>query len=266
MKSSSTLLVLAALLASGLPAVATPDVVQLETDDQKTFYALGLALSQRLANFELSPDEVALIEAGLTDGALRREPRVDLQVYGPKIDPLLVARATLATEQEKAAGLAFCAEAAKEPDALLTDSGVVYVELEPGTGETPVATDTVKLHYHGTLRNGDIFDSSIKAGEPVSFKLDAVIPCFAEGLTRMKVGGKSKLTCPPDMAYGDRGVPAENSVLFYLALRKAKVPAELHVYATGRHGLGLAPDVLGTSSWPRRCADWMKGLGLLDPS
>lgn len=62
----------------------------------------------------------------------------------------------------------------------------------------------------------------------------------------------------------DRGVPAENSVLFYLALRKANVPAELHIYATGRHGLGLAPGVLGTSSWPRRCADWMKGLGLLD--
>jgi FKBP-type peptidyl-prolyl cis-trans isomerase FkpA len=90
---------------------------------------------------------------------------------------------------------------------ITTPSGLVYRSLTEGTGANPAATDTVKVHYRGTLADGKEFDSSYKRGEPASFPLNRVIPCWTEGVQRMKVGGKALLTIPPDIAYGDRGSP-----------------------------------------------------------
>ena len=85
-------------------------------------------------------------------------------------------------------------------------SGLVYESVKDGTGASPAATDTVKVHYRGTLpEGGKEFDSSYKRGEPAEFPLNRVIPCWTEGLQKMKVGGKAKLTCPPAIAYGARG-------------------------------------------------------------
>ncbi|CAN7416165.1 FKBP-type peptidyl-prolyl cis-trans isomerase [Acidovorax sp. LjRoot66] len=86
-----------------------------------------------------------------------------------------------------------------------TASGLVYESLKDGTGESPKATDTVKVHYKGTFLDGKEFDSSYKRGEPTSFPLNRVIPCWTEGVQRMKPGGKAKLTCPPAIAYGANG-------------------------------------------------------------
>ena len=86
-----------------------------------------------------------------------------------------------------------------------TGSGLVYESLKEGTGEPPKATDTVKVHYRGTFLDGKEFDSSYKRGEPTEFPLNRVIPCWTEGVQRMKPGGKAKLTCPPAIAYGARG-------------------------------------------------------------
>ena len=86
-----------------------------------------------------------------------------------------------------------------------TASGLVYESLKEGTGDSPKATDTVKVHYKGTLLDGKEFDSSYKRGEPTEFPLNRVIPCWTEGVQRMKPGGKAKLTCPPGIAYGERG-------------------------------------------------------------
>ena len=97
------------------------------------------------------------------------------------------------------------ATAAKEAGAIVTGSGLVYRTLTEGNGPSPAASDTVKVHYRGTLPNGTEFDSSYKRGEPASFPLNRVIPCWTEGVQRMKVGGKARLTCPPDIAYGSRG-------------------------------------------------------------
>lgn len=98
-------------------------------------------------------------------------------------------------------------KAAKEPGALKTDSGMVYRELRAGSGPSPKATDTVKVNYRGTLTDGTEFDSSYKRNEPISFPLNRVIPCWTEGLQRMKVGGKSQLVCPSAIAYGEAGSP-----------------------------------------------------------
>jgi FKBP-type peptidyl-prolyl cis-trans isomerase FkpA len=98
-------------------------------------------------------------------------------------------------------------KAAAEPGAVKTPSGMVYRELTPGTGASPKATDTVKVNYRGTLVDGTEFDSSYKRNEPATFPLNRVIPCWTEGVQRMKIGGKSKLTCPSNLAYGDQGSP-----------------------------------------------------------
>lgn len=98
-------------------------------------------------------------------------------------------------------------KAAKEPGAVKTESGMVYRELRSGSGPSPKASDTVKVNYRGTLTDGTEFDSSYKRNEPISFPLRGVIPCWTEGLQRMKVGGKSQLVCPSALAYGDAGSP-----------------------------------------------------------
>lgn len=99
------------------------------------------------------------------------------------------------------------AKSAKEPGAVVTDSGLVYRSLKDGTGAAPKATDIVKVHYRGTFPDGKEFDSSYSRNAPTEFPLDRVIKCWTEGVQRMKVGGKAKLTCPAAIAYGARGTP-----------------------------------------------------------
>jgi FKBP-type peptidyl-prolyl cis-trans isomerase FkpA len=99
------------------------------------------------------------------------------------------------------------ARSAKEPGAMVTASGLVFRSLKDGTGPSPKATDVVKVHYRGTFPDGKEFDSSYSRNAPTEFPLDRVIKCWTEGVQRMKVGGKAKLTCPAAIAYGARGTP-----------------------------------------------------------
>jgi FKBP-type peptidyl-prolyl cis-trans isomerase FkpA len=114
------------------------------------------------------------------------------------------------------------AAAAKEPGAVVSSTGLVYRALKEGSGASPKASDTVKVHYRGTLPDGKEFDSSYKRGEPIEFPLNRVIPCWTEGVQRMKVGGKAKLTCPPQIAYGANGaggvIPPNATLLFEVEL------------------------------------------------
>jgi FKBP-type peptidyl-prolyl cis-trans isomerase FkpA len=204
MRSTALVTILTWLLAASPLAAAGPE---LATDEQKTLYALGLALSQGLAAFTLSEAELELVKAGLTDGVLNRSPQVDVQTFAPRIRDLQQARASAVAAVEKQAGRVFLDKAAAETGATKTPSGLVIIALSPGTGESPKPTDRVKVHYHGTLIDGTVFDSSVQRGQPVTFALNGVIRCWTEGLPLMKVGGKSRLVCPPELAYGDRGAP-----------------------------------------------------------
>jgi FKBP-type peptidyl-prolyl cis-trans isomerase FkpA len=103
---------------------------------------------------------------------------------------------------------AYLDKAAAEPGAQKTASGLIYRELKPGTGASPKATDTVKVHYRGTLTDGKEFDSSY-GGQPISFPLNRVIRAWTEGVQMMKVGGKAQLVCPANLAYGERGAPPD---------------------------------------------------------
>ncbi|WHZ24537.1 MAG: FKBP-type peptidyl-prolyl cis-trans isomerase FkpA precursor [Nitrospira sp.] len=176
-------------------------------DEQKTLYALGIAISQSLGPFTLNEPELEFVKAGLVDGVLKRPQKVDLQVFGPKIQELQQRRASALAEVEKKAGAGFLAKAAAEPGAKKTESGAIITTIKEGKGATPKATDTVKVHYHGTLTDGTVFDSSVKRGEPATFPLNQVIKCWTEGVQLIKVGGKSRLVCPSAIAYGDRGSP-----------------------------------------------------------
>jgi len=177
------------------------------SDDQKTLYALGLAISQSLGSFTLSEAELEHVKSGLTDGVLKRQPKVDLQAFGPKIQQLQQSRSAAASEVEKKAGAAFLTKVAAEPGAKKTESGAILITIKEGKGANPKSTDTVKVHYHGTLIDGTVFDSSVKRGEPATFGLNQVIKCWTEGVQQIKVGGKSKLVCPSNLAYGDKGAP-----------------------------------------------------------
>jgi FKBP-type peptidyl-prolyl cis-trans isomerase len=201
-----TLLILT-LLALTPVVVAAEGGGGPETDQEKTLYALGLALAQRLENLGLTPEEVDQIQEGFADGALGREPKVDLETWGPLINEMVKERGSAAVQREKDAGRAYLEEAASAEGAVQTDSGLVYVELAPGTGAQPGPENTVRVHYKGTLRDGTVFDDSADRGEAATFSLGGVVPCFREGIIRMKVGGRSRLVCPPEMAYGDRGFP-----------------------------------------------------------
>ena len=98
-------------------------------------------------------------------------------------------------------------KAVSEKGAVKTDSGMVYLSLKDGSGASPKETDTVRVHYRGTLPDGKEFDSSIARGQPTEFPLNRVIKCWTEGVQKIRVGGKAKLTCPPNLAYGERGTP-----------------------------------------------------------
>jgi FKBP-type peptidyl-prolyl cis-trans isomerase FkpA/FKBP-type peptidyl-prolyl cis-trans isomerase FklB len=205
MRSASRWLLALVLLAA---LVAPASAQELKTDEQKTLYALGLILSQNLASFYLSAADFEAVKAGLSDGILKKEPKVDLQAWGPKIQAMQTTRLAAAAAVERKAGEAFLAKAAAEKGATRTASGLIITMLKAGTGPSPKATDKVKVHYQGTLADGTVFDSSVQRNEPITLGLSGgIIKCWTEGVPMMKVGGKSRLVCPPDLAYGDHGRP-----------------------------------------------------------
>jgi FKBP-type peptidyl-prolyl cis-trans isomerase FkpA len=195
-------LVLLLVLPAGVAAAQEP-----KTDQDKTMYALGVALANSLTPFALTPAELDMVKAGLTDAVLNHPHKVEPREFMSKIQELRGQRMAQAAATEKKAGEAYLAKAAAAPGAKKLDSGVIITTLTPGTGPSPKATDKVKVHYHGTLTDGTVFDSSVQRGEPATFALNSVIKCWTDGLQQMKVGGKSRLVCPSDVAYGDRGAP-----------------------------------------------------------
>jgi FKBP-type peptidyl-prolyl cis-trans isomerase FkpA len=180
---------------------------KLTTDDDKTLYSLGVLLSRNLEAFELTPQEIALVKKGLEDGALGKKEEVDVEKFGENVQKMHTDRMAKLVEKDKTAGSEYLTKAAAEKGATKTASGLVKKTTKEGTGASPTATDEVKVHYEGTLVNGRVFDSSIKRGEPATFPLNGVIPCWTEGVQLMKVGEKAQLVCPSELAYGERGSP-----------------------------------------------------------
>ena len=212
----------AATAAKSTKAKAPAAPGTLTTDDQKIVYAVGLSMAQQISQLGLSRAELEIVKQALTDAAAGK-PALEISTWGPKIQPFAQARLARAAIQEKARGKTYAEKAAAEPGSTRTPSGLVYRELAAGTGASPKATDKVTVNYRGTLVDGTEFDSSYKRNAPIDFPLNGVIPCWTEGVQRMKVGGKSRLVCPPDIAYGDQGrpsIPAGATLVFEIELLK----------------------------------------------
>ncbi len=200
------------------PKTAVP--APLATDEEKIAYSLGLSIYRSLMRFELTAAEIEILKRGMEDAAAGK-PALRLDEWGPKIESLAQARAVRIATREKVASQAYLYKAAAEPGAVKTPSGLIYRELKAGTGASPKDTDTVKVHYRGTLSDGTEFDSSYRRKEPAQFPLKGVIPCWTEGLQKMKVGGKSMLVCPAELAYGDKGrsmIPGSAALTFEVEL------------------------------------------------
>jgi FKBP-type peptidyl-prolyl cis-trans isomerase FkpA len=203
--------------------------VQPQTEDQKTLYALGADLVKRLSVFNLSTEEYEFVKQGMTDAAAGNKLEADPEAYKQNINSLFQTRMQAAAQKQKELAKPYLENAAKEKDAQKMASGLIYRQIKAGTGAQPKASDIVKVHYTGTLINGKEFDSSVKRGQPVEFPLGQVIPCWTEGVGKMKVGGKAKLVCPSDIAYGDQGRPpiilGGATLVFEVELLEVKHPA-----------------------------------------
>jgi FKBP-type peptidyl-prolyl cis-trans isomerase FkpA len=174
-------------------------------EEDKTLYELGVLLSRGLDSFQLSEAEFNQVKAGIADGYHRRASDADAEASMPKVQALEKARSMVAAEHEKVAGRAYLAKAAEQPGARKMASGLLYVPIAQGSGATPTRADQVKVNYEGRLIDGTVFDSSSKRGQPADLSVAGVIPCWSEALQLMKVGDKSRIICPADLAYGDHG-------------------------------------------------------------
>jgi FKBP-type peptidyl-prolyl cis-trans isomerase len=184
------------------------------SDDKMPFYALGTNLALQVGgqgNFKtlLEDDELDIVLEGFCDnlkGTATQDARAILTTYGQSLNRILQERTNNIVDRVKKDGQDFvtnfldCTE-----EAVQTSSGLVYYEMISGTGVQPTLSNTVEVHYHGTLTDGTVFDSSVDRGQTISFPLGGVIKGWQEGLALMKEGGKATLVIPSDLAYGDAG-------------------------------------------------------------
>ena len=217
MKSLFRGALIASLLAT--PALAN----EPSTDLEKLSYSLGIILGERIQNDFGDLDPNFVLE-GLKDSKDPNSWKLDRPAINQAVQD---AQTRIRAQQEQQveamaeanleSGEAFLAENAKKDGVTVTASGLQYRVITEGAGDAPKATDTVKVHYEGRLISGDVFDSSIARGEPVSFPLDGVISGWSEGVQLMKVGSKFEFTIPSALAYGPSGtgpIPP-NSVLVF---------------------------------------------------
>lgn len=228
-------LIKAALAATLLVAVSCqqksdPTGFKLNTEEQKTFYAMGLMLGQNLARLDLTDDELSSLYKGLYTAAKGQKGEVEWMTYQPKIQEVFQKRMEQASVKQKDQGKAYLEKFIKDEGATKTASGLAYKVIKEGTGALPKSTDEVEVHYHGTLIDGTVFDSSVDRKQTVSFPLDRVIKGWTEGLQLVKEGGKIKLVIPSELAYADAGappnIPGGATLTFDVELIKIKKPED----------------------------------------
>ncbi len=198
-----------------------------KTEDEKTFYELGAMQGKQISVFDLSSEELKYVQQGMADQITGKKLAVEPNAGTmQKLNLLAQSRILRMAEKQKELSKPFLEKAAAEKGAQKTASGLIYTEIKPGSGAQPKMSNFIKFHYVGTLIDGKEFDSSIKRGQPVEFPLAQMIPCWQEGISMMRAGGKAKLVCPADIAYGDRGrppiIPGGATLIFEVELLDAQ--------------------------------------------
>lgn len=221
------------LVLVGAMAIACSKGKDPKTEEEKTFYSIGTMFGTRLTQLKMSEAEIDSLTSGLRDSAKGEKQKVDPMAYQQKIQDIFKSRMEKEAANVKKKGTEFIENFIKKEGATKTASGLAYKIEKEGTGPSPKETDVVKVHYHGTLTDGTVFDSSVERKQPVSFPLNRVIRGWTEGLQLMKVGGKAKLVIPSELGYGDAGAPPKISggatLIFeveLLAIEKPEVKPE----------------------------------------
>lgn len=178
------------------------------TVEKQASYGIGLQMGDQLRANPFEGLDVEAVQAGLADAFTQQQPQVDNQVLGVAFNEIhqrMQAAKAGESEEAIAAGQAFLEENSQREGVAVTESGLQYEVITTGDGEKPTAASTVRTHYHGTLVDGKVFDSSYERGEPAEFPVNGVIKGWTEALQMMPVGSKWRLTVPHDLAYGEQG-------------------------------------------------------------
>ena len=203
-----------------------------KNDSEKMGYAFGLYLAENVAHVPVDLD-VEMVVSGLQD-AFKSAPGITVEEYQEtmkmiqtkmqEISQAAQAKNKESAEKNKIEGEAFLAENKKKEGVKVAASGLQYIVLQEGTGAKPTATSNVRVHYTGTLLNGQVFDSSVQRNEPIDFPLNQVIPGWTEGVQLMSEGAKYKFFIPSNLAYGERGapgaIPPNSTLIFEVELLK----------------------------------------------
>lgn len=204
--------------AVAMTSTACQKKVKLDTDEAKASYAIGQQIGGNLKqqNIEFNADALAMALKDVLKGENKMTTE-EMQNAMMKLQELSMKKSQEAAEKNAKEGAEFLEKNKAAAGVKTTESGLQYIVEKEGTGATPKKDDVVKVHYKGTLTNGEQFDSSIERGQPAEFPVGGVIPGWTEALQLMKVGGKAKLFIPPQLAYGPSGRPGipPNSVLVF---------------------------------------------------
>lgn len=220
---------LAAALLASLPVLAADKAAgaPYTTEDDKAAYGIGYitgkAHSQHIEKLNVDAYVAGFRDAyGKRPSALTEEEmKAAIDAFQQKVSAEAYAKARRAGEENQRKSAEFLAANAQKPGVTTLPSGVQYEVLTQGSGPRPKATDMVKVHYHGTFADGSVFDSSVQRGEPVTFRLDQVIPGWTEAVQLMPVGSKYRIVLPPEQAYGEQGagpIPANAALAFEVEL------------------------------------------------
>jgi len=235
MRSLSTALVALYLGSASLAHAQEP-----QTPDQKALFAIGARIAKDFKTLGISKDELEYLQAGMDatyDGKVTIDPQDKASIEN--IQRFQRERVQAAIDLEKKESATFLANAAKQKGAQKLESGLVFIPVSEGKGESPKATDTVKVTYTGTLRDGTVFDSRPEAANALELPLNRVIPCWTEAIQKLKPGGKAKFFCPSEIAYGENGspptIPPGAALQFEVQLIEVKPPAPATSGASNPH-------------------------------
>jgi FKBP-type peptidyl-prolyl cis-trans isomerase len=190
--------------AEGAAAPATPAGDPATVEDQKTIYAMGRLAAEQLDAFAFNEAEREQFVNGVRDQLEKKGDAVKPEDYAQRINALTQSRLAILATNERKKGEAFVVKAAAETGAEKLPSGMIFTELQPGTGPSPKPMDGVRAQLKLSDVDGNVIENSMERGQPVNLIVGSVIPCLSQGLQKMKAGGKAKFVCPAEIAYGNQ--------------------------------------------------------------